>query len=116
MIASLPPHTTRHPLSWSYVQAVYEGEGWLSIGFSDHGRMRGSDAVIGLPADGTVLEYDMDDYNRPVEAMEQARGGPVSVILGGLELTLGVVEIKNRRKETNGRGRELKTEKKTARQ
>lgn len=47
--------------------------------------MRGSDAVIGLPADDTVLEYDMDDYNRPVEALEQARGGPLSLILSGLD-------------------------------
>lgn len=60
--------------------------------------MRGSDAVIGLPADGTVLEYDMDDYNRPVEAMEQARGGPLSLNLGGLELTLGAVEKKTEKR------------------
>ena len=83
--ASPPTHTPRHPLSWPYAQAVYEGEGWLSIGFSDRGRMRGSDAVIGLPADDTVLEYDMDDYNRPVEALEQARGGSLSLILSGLD-------------------------------
>ena len=73
LIASLPAHTPRHPPSWSSAQAVYDGEGWLSIGFSDRGRMRGSDAVIGLPASMTVLEYDMDDYNRPVESLEQVR-------------------------------------------
>lgn len=38
--------------------------------------MKGSDAVIGLPEDDTVLEYDMDSYNRPIEALEQARGAP----------------------------------------
>eukprot|EP00752_Nemacystus_decipiens_P012683 g11236.t1 len=53
------------------VKAVYQGEGWLGIGFSDSGNMPGSDAVIGLPDELTALEYDMDDYNTPVESAEQ---------------------------------------------
>lgn len=52
-------------------QAVYQGEGWLAIGFSDSGNMPGSDSVIGLPDAATALEYDMDDYSTPVEAAEQ---------------------------------------------
>lgn len=55
------------------MQAVYQGEGWLAIGFSDSGNMPGSDSVIGLPEEGTVFEYDMDDYSRPEVAIEQAR-------------------------------------------
>ena len=56
-------------------QAVYQGEGWLSIGFSDSGAMPGSDSVVGLPGDDTVLEYDMDGYSQPDEASLQARRG-----------------------------------------
>lgn len=57
----------------SSLQGVYQGEGWLGIGFSDSGRMAGSDSVIGLPDDETALEYDMDNYNQPVAAATQAR-------------------------------------------
>ncbi|CAM9378998.1 unnamed protein product [Pylaiella littoralis] len=53
------------------VKAVYDGEGWLGIGFSDSGKMPGSDAVIGLPGDETVLEYDLDGYSTPVQAAQQ---------------------------------------------
>ncbi len=35
--------------------------------------MPGSDAVIGLPDEGTALEYDMDSYSQPVESAEQVR-------------------------------------------
>ncbi|CAN0298231.1 unnamed protein product, partial [Discosporangium mesarthrocarpum] len=40
-------------------QAEYAGDAWVSVGFSDDELMVGSDAVIGLPGDSTVLEYDM---------------------------------------------------------
>ncbi|CAM9712018.1 unnamed protein product [Ectocarpus sp. 12 AP-2014] len=53
------------------VKAVYQGEGYLSIGFSDSGNMPGSDAVIGLPDEATALEYDMDSYGMPEEAADQ---------------------------------------------
>ena len=33
--------------------------------------MPGSDAVVGLPEDGTALEYDMPNYAAPVEAEDQ---------------------------------------------
>ena len=39
------------------LQAVYDGEGWISVGFSDDGRMVPADAVIGLPDEATALEY-----------------------------------------------------------
>ena len=39
------------------LQAVYDGEGWISLGFSDDGRMVPADAVIGLPDEATALEY-----------------------------------------------------------
>lgn len=39
------------------LQAVYDGEGWVSVGFSDTGEMVVADAVIGLPGDDTALEY-----------------------------------------------------------
>ncbi|CAN0026268.1 unnamed protein product [Ascophyllum nodosum] len=57
------------------VKAVYEGEGWLGIGFSDSGSMIGSDAVVGLPDENTVLEYDMDAHDTPSESPEQASSG-----------------------------------------
>lgn len=50
---------------------MYQGEGWLGIGFSESGNMPGSDAVIGLPDEATALEYDMDNYGTPVESAEQ---------------------------------------------
>lgn len=53
------------------VKAIYQGEGWLSIGFSDSGVMPNSDSVVGLPTAETVLEYDMDSYSQPDEALLQ---------------------------------------------
>lgn len=50
---------------------VYEGEGWVAVGFSDDELMPGSDAVIGLPDEETALEYDMPEYSTPQEAEEQ---------------------------------------------
>lgn len=41
------------------LQAIYIGEAWISVGFSTDGNMVGSDAVIGLPDDGSVMEYDL---------------------------------------------------------
>lgn len=41
------------------LQAIYTGNAWISVGFSTDGLMIGSDAVIGLPDDGSVMEYDM---------------------------------------------------------
>lgn len=43
-------------------QAVYEGEGWVGLGFSSDGVMVGADAVIGLPDEDTALEYDLGGY------------------------------------------------------
>jgi hypothetical protein len=40
------------------VQLTYQGEAWLGFGISDENRrMVGSDAVIGLPDEGTVQKY-----------------------------------------------------------
>jgi hypothetical protein len=36
-----------------------ESDGWISIGFSSDGSMAGSQAVIGIPSEGTVLKYDL---------------------------------------------------------
>lgn len=40
-------------------QVVYEGQGWVGIGFSSDGNMVGADSVIGFPLDTAVLEYDL---------------------------------------------------------
>eukprot|EP00584_Thalassiosira_punctigera_P010917 CAMPEP_0172547466 /NCGR_PEP_ID=MMETSP1067-20121228/16995_1 /TAXON_ID=265564 ORGANISM="Thalassiosira punctigera, Strain Tpunct2005C2" /NCGR_SAMPLE_ID=MMETSP1067 /ASSEMBLY_ACC=CAM_ASM_000444 /LENGTH=829 /DNA_ID=CAMNT_0013334551 /DNA_START=42 /DNA_END=2531 /DNA_ORIENTATION=+ len=40
-----------------------EINGWISLGFSKHGGMVGSEAVIGLPSDGTVLKYNLFEYD-----------------------------------------------------
>lgn len=44
------------------LQAVYEGVAWVGLGFSESGGMLGSDAVIGLPHEGTALEYYLASY------------------------------------------------------
>lgn len=43
-------------------QAVLNAElpGWVALGFSSNGYMVGSDAVVGVPNQGTALEYDLD--------------------------------------------------------
>lgn len=43
-------------------KAVYSGMGYVGIGFSANGAMVPGDAVIGLPDDATVLEYDLGGY------------------------------------------------------
>lgn len=41
------------------MELIYEGEAWLSIAFSNDGKMIGSEAVIGTPANGNVQKYEM---------------------------------------------------------
>ncbi|CAN0417071.1 unnamed protein product, partial [Discosporangium mesarthrocarpum] len=53
------------------VKVVYEGEAWVGVGFSASGGMFPADAVVGLPAEGTVLEYDLTGYTRPDPSAEQ---------------------------------------------
>jgi len=40
-----------------------KGEGWVSFGISEDGWMVGSDAIIGMPGDNTVLKYDLAGQN-----------------------------------------------------
>jgi len=42
------------------MELIYEGEAWISIAFSNDGKMVGSEAVIGTPVDGNVLKYIME--------------------------------------------------------
>ncbi|CAM9558688.1 unnamed protein product [Discosporangium mesarthrocarpum] len=44
-------------------KVIYSGVAWISVGFSDNGEMIGADAVIALPDDESVLEYDMESKN-----------------------------------------------------
>lgn len=37
----------------------YDGQAWVSLGFSPNGDMVGSDAVIGLPDAAEVVEYEL---------------------------------------------------------
>lgn len=43
------------------MQLVYEGNGWLGLGFSPDGQMIGSVAAIGLPSIGGVWQYDLNE-------------------------------------------------------
>lgn len=55
-------------------QAIYEGVAWVSVGFSPTGDMIVSDAVIGLPDDGTALEYDLTAYVSKLGVTPPPRG------------------------------------------
>lgn len=50
----IPCHANEHP-----IQVVSSEAAWASIGFSSDGMMIGSDAVVGLPDDASVQEYEM---------------------------------------------------------
>ena len=52
-----------------------ENEGWIGIGFSADGLMAGSQAVIGVPADGTVLKYDLTFTAAPMSDDRQTLTG-----------------------------------------
>ncbi|GKY97937.1 hypothetical protein MPSEU_000751700 [Mayamaea pseudoterrestris] len=41
------------------VQFVYQGEAWVGFGVNPDGEMVGGDAVIGLPDEGSVQQYDL---------------------------------------------------------
>mmetsp|Transcript_2297 Transcript_2297/g.4884 ORF Transcript_2297/g.4884 Transcript_2297/m.4884 type:complete len:309 (-) Transcript_2297:295-1221(-) len=43
------------------MELIYDGEAWVSIGFSLNGRMIGSEAVIGIPG-STTLKYNLNGY------------------------------------------------------
>ena len=72
------------------LQAVYDGEGWVSVGFSDTGEMVVGDAVIGLPDDATTLEYSLESRvsygNTDVDVLSVGRvgGGGVDSVGGGV--------------------------------
>ena len=46
-------------------------DGWIGIGFSTEGLMAGSQAVIGIPAEGTVLKYDLTSTATPMSEERQ---------------------------------------------
>lgn len=52
----------------------YTGLAWAAVGFSADGMMVGSDAVIGLPDDQTVLEYDLADKVREEAELQRNCG------------------------------------------
>ena len=52
------PEGSGNGLLCGRLEAENDG-GWIGIGFSSYGLMRGSQAVIGIPAEGTVLKYDL---------------------------------------------------------
>ncbi|CAM9167779.1 unnamed protein product [Ascophyllum nodosum] len=43
-----------------YGTIAVEVPGWFAFGFSSDGHMIGSDAIVGFPTPGTVVEYDLD--------------------------------------------------------
>ncbi|KAL7472063.1 hypothetical protein ACHAXS_012395 [Conticribra weissflogii] len=53
----------------------YDGLGWLALGVSTDGQMIGSEAIIGLPDEGTVLKYNLggktDELVAPMEETKQ---------------------------------------------
>mmetsp|Transcript_19038 Transcript_19038/g.39999 ORF Transcript_19038/g.39999 Transcript_19038/m.39999 type:complete len:1020 (-) Transcript_19038:129-3188(-) len=53
----------------------YDGLGWLALGVSRDGQMIGSEAIIGLPDEGTVLKYTLggktDELVTPMEESKQ---------------------------------------------
>lgn len=49
--------------------------GWIGLGFSDDGMMSGSQAVIGIPAEGTVLKYDLTSAATPMDDDRQTLTG-----------------------------------------
>jgi hypothetical protein len=40
-----------------------DNDGWIGIGFSSDGSVAGSRGIIGIPAQGTVLKYDLTSYS-----------------------------------------------------
>ena len=54
---------------------VEDQDGWIGIGFSADGLMTGSQAVIGIPADGTVLKYDLTYTAAPMSDDRQTLTG-----------------------------------------
>ncbi|KAL7534607.1 hypothetical protein ACHAWF_004885 [Thalassiosira exigua] len=41
------------------MEVTYDGEAWVGIGFSRDGKMVGSEAVLGLPSESSVLKYNL---------------------------------------------------------
>ncbi|KAL7524891.1 hypothetical protein ACHAXR_000760, partial [Thalassiosira sp. AJA248-18] len=41
------------------MELILEGKAWVAIAFSEDGKMIGSEAVIGIPGEGTVLKYNL---------------------------------------------------------
>ena len=52
-----------------------DAEGWIGLGFSENGMMMGSQAIIGIPAQGTVLKYDLTYVATPMDNAKQTLTG-----------------------------------------
>lgn len=52
-----------------------DAEGWIGLGFTENGMMMGSQAIIGIPAQGTVLKYDLTYVATPMENAKQTLTG-----------------------------------------
>lgn len=54
---------------------VADHDGWVGLGFSRDGKMGGSDAIVGIPNEGSVLKYDLsDDWADPMPEERQTLG------------------------------------------
>ena len=69
MVPSNPPGANNGILC---ARLEVEGDSWVAFGISEAGQMIGSDAIIGLPDENTVLKYDLEGKSTNlVVAMEE---------------------------------------------
>jgi hypothetical protein len=59
-------------------------DGWVGIGFSPDGLMAGSQAVVGVPEEGTVLKYDLTTTATPMDGARQTLTGTSIAVVDGL--------------------------------
>jgi len=67
------------------MELIYEGEAWISIAFSNDGKMVGSEAVIGTPGDGNVLKYIME--SKVISGVEPMPESQQTLLDASIEVT-----------------------------
>ena len=72
-------------------KVVHSGAVWVGVAFSTSGSMVGSDAIIGLPSDSTVMKYNLNGYATSFVVLDSAQtltGNVIQVSDGGVTTML----------------------------
>jgi len=72
---------------------VLDNDGWIGLGFSTNGFMQGSQAVVGIPDEGSVLKYDLSGNIASVMSDEDQTLTDTSIVNNSVLTTMEFTKL-----------------------